>query len=77
VTPEQGLASDLRRYLMADPVSHEKGASRDRMFRVDMLAVTLGVEADVIRMWALDVGPPNEKQVATINAVLHAAQDEH
>lgn len=77
MTPEQGLASRLRRYLMADPVSHEKGASPDRMFRVDLLAAKFGVEPDVIRMWAIDVGPPNEKQVAALNAVLNATQDEH
>jgi hypothetical protein len=77
MTPEQEFSDRLRRYLMADPISHDTGASPDRVFRVDMLAAKLGVEADVIRMWALDVGPPNEKQVATINAVLHATQDEH
>lgn len=67
-------ANELRRHLAHDPMSHERGADPNRVFRVDVLARDCRVSADVIREWALGLGAPNVWQALVIEIRLEQAQ---
>ena len=64
------LSTQLRRHLMSDPISHERGADPARKFRVDVLAHLCNVDADVIRSWALGWSEPSVWQKKIIERAM-------
>lgn len=60
------LSTHLRRFIVADPVSHERGADPARSFRVDNIAALCKVEADTVRLWALGAVTIPDSQVVLL-----------
>jgi len=60
------FASQLRKFIVADPISHERGAAPDRTFRVDNIAALCKVEADTVRLWALGAVTIPDSQVVLL-----------
>lgn len=63
-------ADTLRKFIADDPISHERGASPDRVFRVDMIAAACEVSADTVRSWALGQSMPSDVNALIVDSII-------